>query len=120
MTSLKTRRRDGALWRREDEAVNARNQMIVVRMIFFFQAEDGIRDVAVTGVQTCALPICASTVDESMVSGEPIPVEKKAGDRVVGATVNGTGSFVMRAERVGSETLLAQIEIGRASCRERV
>src|SRR2546429_4403269 len=62
----------------------------------------------------------ASTVDESMVTGEPIPVEKKAGDRVVGATVNGTGSFVMRAERVGSETLLAQIEIGRASCRERV
>src|SRR5256886_278521 len=51
----------------------------------------------------------AITVDESMVTGEPIPVEKKAGDRVVGATVNGTGSFVMRAERVGSETLLAQI-----------
>ncbi|PYS28978.1 MAG: copper-transporting ATPase, partial [Acidobacteria bacterium] len=51
----------------------------------------------------------ASTVDESMVSGEPIPVEKKAGERVVGATVNGTGSFVMKAERVGSETLLAQI-----------
>jgi len=51
----------------------------------------------------------ASTVDESMVTGEPIPVEKKAGDRVVGATVNGTGSFVMKAERVGSETLLAQI-----------
>jgi Cu+-exporting ATPase len=51
----------------------------------------------------------ASTVDESMVTGEPIPVEKNAGNRVVGATVNGTGSFVMRAERVGSETLLAQI-----------
>src|SRR5205085_3313717 len=51
----------------------------------------------------------ASTVDESMVTGEPIPVEKKAGDRVVGATVNRTGSFVMKAERVGSETLLAQI-----------
>src|SRR3989441_3354352 len=50
-----------------------------------------------------------STVDESMVTGEPIPVEKKAGDRVVGATVNGTGSFLMKAERVGSETLLAQI-----------
>src|SRR5213079_2881854 len=50
-----------------------------------------------------------STVDESMVTGEPIPVEKKAGDRVVGATVNGTGGFVMRAERVGTETLLAQI-----------
>jgi len=50
-----------------------------------------------------------STVDESMITGEPIPVEKHAKDRVVGATVNGTGAFVMRAERVGSETLLAQI-----------
>ena len=51
----------------------------------------------------------SSAVDESMITGEPIPVEKNAGDRVVGATVNATGSFVMRAERVGSETLLAQI-----------
>ena len=51
----------------------------------------------------------ASTVDESMITGEPIPVEKSASDRVVGATVNGNGSFVMRAERVGAETLLAQI-----------
>jgi len=51
----------------------------------------------------------SSSVDESMVTGEPIPVEKHAGDRVIGATVNATGSFVMRAERVGSETLLAQI-----------
>ncbi len=50
-----------------------------------------------------------SSVDESMITGEPIPVEKHAGDRVVGATVNGTGSLVMRAEKVGSETLLAQI-----------
>jgi Cu+-exporting ATPase len=50
-----------------------------------------------------------STVDESMVTGEPIPVEKQPGQKVVGATVNGTGSFVMRAERVGRETLLAQI-----------
>jgi len=50
-----------------------------------------------------------SSVDESMISGEPIPVEKQAGDRVTGATVNGTGSLIMRAERVGSETLLAQI-----------
>ena len=50
-----------------------------------------------------------SAIDESMVTGEPIPVEKHSGDRVIGATVNGTGSFVMRAERVGSETLLAQI-----------
>ena len=50
-----------------------------------------------------------TSVDESMVTGEPIPVEKVAGDRVIGATVNGTGSLVMRAERVGSETLLAQI-----------
>jgi P-type Cu+ transporter len=51
----------------------------------------------------------SSAVDESMITGEPIPVEKHPNDRVVGATVNGTGSFVMRAERVGSETLLAQI-----------
>jgi len=51
----------------------------------------------------------SSAIDESMITGEPIPVEKHAGDRVVGATVNTTGSFVMRAERVGSETLLAQI-----------
>ena len=51
----------------------------------------------------------SSVVDESMISGEPIPVEKQHGDRVVGGTVNGTGAFVMRAERVGSETLLAQI-----------
>jgi Cu+-exporting ATPase len=50
-----------------------------------------------------------STVDESMVTGEPIPAEKESGDKVIGATVNLTGSFVMRAERVGSETLLAQI-----------
>ena len=50
-----------------------------------------------------------SSVDESMVTGEPIPVEKRAGDRVIGATVNGTGSLVIQAERVGSETLLAQI-----------
>jgi P-type Cu+ transporter len=50
-----------------------------------------------------------SAVDESMVTGESIPVEKSAGSRVIGGTVNGTGSFIMRAERVGSETLLAQI-----------
>jgi Cu+-exporting ATPase len=50
-----------------------------------------------------------SSVDESMVSGEPIPVEKTAGARVVGGTINGTGSLVMRAERVGEATLLAQI-----------
>src|SRR6266849_2929880 len=50
-----------------------------------------------------------SSVDESMVTGESIPVEKTAGSRVTGGTVNGTGSLVMRAERVGSETLLAQI-----------
>ena len=50
-----------------------------------------------------------SAVDESMVSGEPIPVEKGPGDAVIGATLNGTGSLTMRAERVGAETLLAQI-----------
>jgi Cu+-exporting ATPase len=51
----------------------------------------------------------SSSVDESMVSGEPIPVSKQAGDRVIGATVNGTGSLIMRAEKVGADTLLAQI-----------
>ncbi|MEO6572306.1 MAG: copper-translocating P-type ATPase, partial [Polyangiaceae bacterium] len=50
-----------------------------------------------------------SSVDESMLTGESIPVEKKAGDRLIGATVNGTGSMVMRTERIGSGTLLAQI-----------
>jgi Cu+-exporting ATPase len=50
-----------------------------------------------------------SSVDESMVTGESIPVGKGPGDRLIGATVNVTGSLVMRAERVGSETLLAQI-----------
>ena len=51
----------------------------------------------------------ATTIDESMITGEPIPVEKSADAPVTGGTVNGTGMFVMRAERVGSDTLLAQI-----------
>ena len=51
----------------------------------------------------------SSAIDESMITGEPIPVEKSRGSRVVGGTVNGTGSFVMAAERVGAETLLARI-----------
>lgn len=50
-----------------------------------------------------------SSVDESMVTGEPIPVEKQNGERVIGGTINGNGTLVMQAERVGSETLLAQI-----------
>jgi P-type Cu+ transporter len=50
-----------------------------------------------------------SSVDESMISGEPIPVEKSTGARVTGGSVNGAGSFIIRAERVGSDTLLAQI-----------
>jgi Cu+-exporting ATPase len=50
-----------------------------------------------------------SHVDESMVTGEPIPVEKHPGVKVIGATINGTGSLVMRAERVGADTLLARI-----------
>ncbi len=51
----------------------------------------------------------SSSVDESMITGEPIPVEKTSDDRITGGTVNATGGFTMRAERVGSETLLAQI-----------
>jgi Cu+-exporting ATPase len=50
-----------------------------------------------------------SSVDESMLTGEPLPVSKSVGDRLVGATINGTGGLVMRAEKVGSETMLAQI-----------
>jgi Cu+-exporting ATPase len=50
-----------------------------------------------------------SSVDESMVTGEPIPAEKTAGATVTGGTVNGTGTFIMRADRVGAETLLSQI-----------
>jgi Cu+-exporting ATPase len=50
-----------------------------------------------------------SSVDESMVTGEPIPVEKTSGDRVVGATINGTGALVMRADKIGKDTLLSRI-----------
>jgi Cu+-exporting ATPase len=50
-----------------------------------------------------------SSVDESMLTGEPIPVEKAAGARLIGATINGTGSLVMRAEKIGSQTVLSQI-----------
>ena len=50
-----------------------------------------------------------SSVDESMVTGEPIPVEKTAGERLIGATVNGTGSLLMKAEKIGADTLLSQI-----------
>jgi len=51
----------------------------------------------------------ASAIDESMITGEPIPVEKAAGDKVIGATVNGTGGLVIEAQRVGADTLLSQI-----------
>ena len=50
-----------------------------------------------------------SSIDESMVTGEPIPVGKIAGDKLIGATVNGTGSLLMKAEKVGADTLLSQI-----------
>jgi len=51
----------------------------------------------------------ASSIDESMVTGEPIPIEKHQGDQVIGATINGTGMIIMRAEKVGGETLLSRI-----------
>jgi Cu+-exporting ATPase len=51
----------------------------------------------------------SSNVDESMITGEPVPVEKKEGDRVIGATVNSTGSLIMQAEKVGADTVLSQI-----------
>jgi len=50
-----------------------------------------------------------STIDESLLTGEPIPVEKSSDDKVTGATINGTGSFIMRADRVGADTMLSQI-----------
>src|SRR5690606_9838970 len=50
-----------------------------------------------------------SPVDESMLTGEPIPVGKRPGDRLIGATLNTSGALIMRAERIGSETMLAQI-----------
>jgi P-type Cu+ transporter len=50
-----------------------------------------------------------SSIDESMISGEPVPVEKVAGDKVTGATINGTGSLIMKATRVGADTMLSQI-----------
>jgi len=51
----------------------------------------------------------SSSIDESMITGEPIPVEKSKGDKVIGATINGTGSLIIIAEKVGSDTLLSQI-----------
>ena len=51
----------------------------------------------------------ASSVDESMITGEPVPVEKKAGDRIIGATINSSGTLLMRARKVGADTLLARI-----------
>ncbi|MCB0379195.1 MAG: copper-translocating P-type ATPase [Bdellovibrionales bacterium] len=51
----------------------------------------------------------SSSIDESMITGEPIPVEKNVGSSVVGATINGSGSFLMRAEKIGTETLLSRI-----------
>jgi Cu+-exporting ATPase len=59
----------------------------------------------------------ASSIDESMITGEPMPMEKAVGDRLIGATVNGNGTFVMETQRVGSDTLLAQIVhmVGEAS-----
>ena len=51
----------------------------------------------------------SSAIDESMLTGEPMPITKQAGDKVIGATVNGTGGFVLEARRVGADTLLAQI-----------
>mgnify|MGYP002716925130 CR=1 FL=1 len=50
-----------------------------------------------------------SSIDESMITGEPLPVEKVSGDPVTGATINGTGSLVIEAKRVGADTMLSQI-----------
>ena len=61
----------------------------------------------------------STTVDESMVTGEPIPVEKTASSKVTGGTVNGTGSFVMKAERVGSDTLQVRFAASALSMQEK-
>lgn len=54
----------------------------------------------------------SSAVDESMLTGEPMPVTKRAGDKVIGATLNATGAMVMRSERVGAQTVLAKADVG--------
>jgi Cu+-exporting ATPase len=51
----------------------------------------------------------SSSIDESMLTGEPLPVSKRAGDKVIGATLNTNGALVMRSERIGSDTVLSQI-----------
>ena len=94
----KTARRVGSEGKEEDVPLES------VRVGDVLRVRPGEK-VPVDGVVTSG----SSTVDESMITGEAIPVAKAEGDPVTGATVNGTGSFVMRAERVGSETLLAQI-----------
>src|SRR5215217_3883529 len=101
-------------------------------VFFFFQAEDGIRDIGVTGVQTCALPISAlrdgdvvlirpgagipadgrvragtSAVNEATITGESVPVDKTAGDRVIAGTVNGAGSLRVEVTGTGERTALA-------------
>ena len=79
----------------------------------FNQAASILQPLRRDGVPRCSVDGIvlegASAIDESMVTGEPIPAEKHANDKVVGATVNGTGALVMRAEKVGSETLLSRI-----------
>src|SRR5206468_8969743 len=76
---------------------------VMVPFIFFFQAEDGIRDLIVTGVQTCALPICLCAGLAGLV----------AASNIKGADANHAGLFLEL------DAILAVVEIGRASCRER-
>jgi Cu+-exporting ATPase len=87
-----------------DDGREAEVALAEIQVGEFFRVRPGEK-VPVDGVVVTG----RSSVDESMVTGESMPVEKMVGARVVGSTVNGTGSFVMRAERVGSDTLLAQI-----------
>ena len=90
--------------RRIEDGVERDVPLEAVRVGDLLRARPGER-VPVDGIVVDGL----TTVDESMVTGEPIPVEKTAGASVTGGTVNGTGTFVMRAERVGGDTLLARI-----------
>ena len=91
-------------WRLRDDGTEARVALASVRVGDRLRVKPGEK-VPVDG----AVLDGASYVDESMITGEPVPVAKQAGDRVTGATVNGSGSLTMRAERVGADTLLARI-----------
>jgi Cu+-exporting ATPase len=91
-------------WRLRDDGTQERVPLATVVVGNLLRVKPGEK-IPVDGTVTEG----SSRIDESMLTGEPVPVAKAAGDQVTGATVNGNGSFTMRAERVGSDTLLAKI-----------